>query len=463
MLKALMLKSKRDGIAKLLAECNTEIEALNKREAELESDIQEVKTDEERAAVEEAVNQHETDMKAALDKKADLERQISEIEAQIAEIEAPKPEDPEARNKKPTEEKRTTMLFNSTKFFRGMKPEEVRGIVETDEVKSFLANLRSLKMEKRAVTGAELGIPVTVLPIIREKIEGYSKLLKHVNLIRIKGEARQVIAGTIPEAIWTEQCAKLNEVAINFNDAEIDGYKIGAYINICTATLEDNDIMLADVIFESLAQSIGYGVDKAIIYGTDVKMPKGIVTRLAEAVQPAGYPATARTWVNLSTTNIGKTTGTSTGLAFYKELINLASKAKSNYAVRGNKFWAMNESTKLKIMSELLAFNAAGAVTADINGVLPIISGTIETLPFMPDGDVVGGYGECYLMVERHEMKLASSDLPRWVEDETSFKATARYDGEPVIAEAFAVFNVNGVAPATTATFAPDTANTVAP
>jgi hypothetical protein len=39
------------------------------------------------------------------------------------------------------------------------------------------------------------------------------------------------------------------------------------------------------------------------------------------------------------------------------------------------------------------------------------------------------------------------------------FKGTARYDGLTVIAEGFVAISINGTTPVTTATFAPDTAN----
>ena len=39
-----------------------------------------------------------------------------------------------------------------------------------------------------------------------------------------------------------------------------------------------------------LGQSIGLALDKAIVYGTGVKMPLGIVTRLAQASKAEGCP-----------------------------------------------------------------------------------------------------------------------------------------------------------------------------
>ena len=65
-----------------------------------------------------------------------------------------------------------------------------------------------------------------------------------------------------------------------------------------------------------------------------------------------------------------------------------------------------------------------------------------------------------YLLAERAGTQLTQSEHARFIEDQTVFKGTARYDGKPVIPEAFGVMSLTTTAPATTATFAPDTANT---
>jgi HK97 family phage major capsid protein len=91
---------------------------------------------------------------------------------------------------------------------------------------------------------------------------------------------------------------------------------------------------------------------------------------------------------------------------------------------------------------------------------MPVIGGDIVDLDFVPDDNIVAGYGDDYLLVERAGAQLASSEHFLFTSDKTVFKGTARYDGLPVIAEGFVVIGVNNVTPATTVTFAADTANT---
>ena len=81
----------------------------------------------------------------------------------------------------------------------------------------------------------------------------------------------------------------------------------------------------------------------------------------------------------------------------------------------------------------------------------------------MPDGVIVGGHGDLYLLVERDGGQVSQSEHAHFVEDQTLFKGTGRYDGAPVIAEGFVAVSISGTAPSATAvTFTQDKANPAA-
>lgn len=464
-LRSLMLKKKIDETRKALDKAMTKRTELEKREAELEQSISETETEEEKAAVEEAVTAFEEEKKANEEEIADFERTLSELENELTEVEknqtVPTDNNPAPANEQTPaageSRERGKVNMVRSKFF-GMTMEERTAFLENEEVKGFLARARELGKEKRAVSGAELLIPSVVLSLIRENIEKYSKLIAKVNCMPVPGKARQNVMGTIPEAVWTEMCGKLNELALNFTGVEVDGYKVGGFIPVCNAVLEDSDENLASIIIDALGQAIGYALDKAIVFGTGTKMPLGIYTRLAQTVDPAD-PRTTIPWTDLHTKNIKTIASANTGLKFFQQFLKDASAAKSNYA-KGGKFWVMNEATHNKIMAEALSINAAGAIVSGVNSQMPVIGGEIIELNFMPDDMVVGGYGELYLLAERDGGQFASSEHVRFTDDQTVFKGTARYDGLPVIAEAFVVIGILGTAPdASGITFAPDTAN----
>lgn len=455
MLRKILLNKKKRELEAKLEENRKNFEELETREKEIAEAIEEVENEEEEKAVEEEVEKYEKDKSALNEEKEELESKIKDIDDELEELER-KEEAVDAPG-----ERKEEITMNKREMFGNLTREKTVAIVEREEVKDFLTRVRELKGQNRAVTGAELLIPSTLIGILRDNIHNYSKLLNMVWTRPIKGQARVTVAGTIPEAVWTEACATLNELEFGFNVIELEGYKVGGYIPICNATLEDaSDIDLYNEIMYMLAQTIGLALDKAILYGTGKKMPLGIVTRLAQKAKPENYPAKAREWKDLSTTNILQVAG-KTPTELYGDLIVKASAADPQYST-GRKFWAMNDKTFATLQSKLLTFNAAGALVSGVNNALPIINGEVATLPFIPDGDIIGGYSDLYVLAERAGITLAASEHVRFIEDDTVFKGTARYDGVPAIAEGFVLLNIDGKAPTTTIEFAEDKANKVA-
>lgn len=448
-IKTLMLRKKLDDKKKLLAALSEKDSEFETRESELEQSIAEAETEEEKATVEEAVTKFDKEHEQHENDKKDLENEIAGLEKELEEEER---KHPAVVNNKNT--RKDDVKMETRKFFN-MPSQERDAFFAREDVKDFLQRTRSLGAQERDITGKELLVPDVVLGLIREEVTNYSKLYKHVYVRRVSGTARQTIMGKIPEGVWTEMCAKLNELTLNFSAVEVDGYKVGGFISVCNAILEDSDIALATEIINALAQAIGYALDKAIIYGKGTKMPMGIVTRLAQTENPGSQTAGAREWADLTATNILTLTG-KTDAALFKAIVGASGAAKNG---TGAKFWAMNEATYSALVQNAVSINAAGAIVTGMNNQMPIAGGTIEILPFIPDGDVVGGYGQRYLLAERAGTSLARSEHVRFIEDETVFKGTARYDGVPVIPEAFVAFNINGVAPTTTVEFASDLAN----
>jgi len=111
------------------------------------------------------------------------------------------------------------------------------------------------------------------------------------------------------------------------------------------------------------------------------------------------------------------------------------------------------------LQAKALGFSATGAIVSGQTGTVPIIGGDIVILEFIPDNDIVYGFGDLYLLAERAGAQFAVSEHYRFVEDQTVFKGTARYDGRPVIGEGFVAVNINNTDLTTTAVFASDTAN----
>lgn len=466
MLKVLMLRKKIDAAKKSLEALRSKDEDFSKREAELEAAINEAAEADEEAqkVVEEEVEKFDEEKKAHEEAKASLEEEIAEMENDLAEAEAEQESDPapEPEKKEERKDKKMEVISRRNRFFRNV---DVNAMFERDDVKAYLAEIRSCIKNKRELTNVGLTIPEVFVGLIKENVENYSKLYRHVNVQPIGGKGREIIQGTVAEAIWTECCAVLNELTLAFNDVEVDCFKVAGYYKVCNAVLEDNDVDLATKLLEALSQAIGLAVDKAIVYGRNSasaqKMPLGIVSRLAQTSEPSNYPATARPWEDLHTSNIISLPAGLTGAALFKQLVLASGAAKSNYS-RGEKVWLMNETTYTKLVAETVSVNGNGQIVTGVAGTMPVIGGIIEVLNFIPDNTIIGGYFDLYLLAEREGAKFAQSEHVFFIQDQTAFKGTARYDGQPVIAEAFVAIGLEGTTPAANSVaFAPDEANVV--
>lgn len=470
-LRQIMLSRKIEQKKQELAALREKDADFQTREDALAQAIEEAQTEEEQKTVEEEVEKFDKEKTAHDESKEKLDAEIGDLEAELeaAEVDPPAPAERHDNKEKKvrTNVMRTDVnirsLPMSKRAFDALPADLRESIVQRDDVKAFLSQLRSMKGATRAIQGGELEIPVVFLDLISENMYRYSKLLNRVRVRSVPGQARQTIAGTVPEAVWTEMCGAINELTFVFNQITLDGYKVAGYIPVCNSLLEDtvSNLDLASWIIEMLSEAIGLAEDKAILYGkgSAAHMPLGIVTRLAQDEQPAGYPANAPAWQDLSDTNIVKIDGTAlTGVQFWSKLIMAAANTFTRYN-RGEMFWAMNSKTYATLRSKLVTFTATGDAVANLYGYLPIITGDVDILEFIPDGDIIGGYGDLYLWVDRASMQIESSREVQFIQDNTVFRGKARADGAPIIPGAFVAININNTNVTTVMDFAADTAN----
>ena len=476
-MKVFWLRQKIEKLKKELENLRAKDAEFEKRENELKDAIEDAaaaegdEATEKQQIIDEEVEKFDTEKKEHEEAKNKLEEEIAGMEKELEAEEAaqdttppatPAPEEGTEENRGGNHIMTTRVKLFSEKIRSALFNE--RGEAINEQVKAWLGEVRASIKEKRELKNVGLTIPEVFLGILKENMINYSKLYKYLDVRSLGGNGRLVVQGKIAEAIWTECCANINELALAFNQVEVNCFKIAGYYQVCNATLEDSDIDLAGTILEAIGQSIGLGIDKAVLYGRNSnktqKMPLGVVTRLAQQSEPADYPATARPWEDLHSTNIITLAAGLTGAALFKQILLASGAMKGDYA-RGPKVWIMNEKTHTKLMSETVINTANGEFVASASGSMPAVGGTIEVLNFIPDNTIIAGYFDLYLLAERAGQKFAQSEHVKFLEDATVFKGTARYDGQPTIAEAFIAIGLENTTPGTTMAFAPDTANTV--
>lgn len=442
--------SKRDGFDQVRAE-------LEKREAEIVKAIEEANTDEERSAVEDAADLFDSDKQAFENDVAETDKQISDIENEVSEMEQelsqiedeqnrtvpPPPEKPvdDEAPKKTTKKSGGKRTMFKTRAIRQMSVVEREALIAREDTQAFLKQIRSLIAEKRGLSGGEYTISETIMGLINEDVIEYSKLYKHCRVTRLSGKGREIVMGTAPEAFWEEACDPIYELAASMTQVEVDQFKVAGYIPLCNALLEDSDIDLLDEVMSLILQSIGFALDKAIIYGTGVKMPTGVVTAIDDddAIK--------------LTNEVKIGTSDSVGIKLFQALLAAVAETENRYA-RGELTWVMNGKTYRRLQSESLSINAAGLLVSAVNGTFPVLGGAMEVLTFMPDKNIVVGYFELYVLAERKGMTIDQSEHVKFIQDQTVIRGRARYDGKPAIVKAFAVIAFDNTDPTTSVDFA---------
>lgn len=462
-----------DALREKANELKNRSDDLKKRETDIENDIESMPADadqETKTAVEQAVEELTAQM-ADLEKEvADNAEDIAAVEADIKkideEIEAiqvtPPAPDPAPANEPDTRKEERSNNRMKVRALDRMNIQERSAFVNQNEVKDFITRSRDIIM--RDIANVEVTVPSALLPMIREEVERNSKLTKYVNYVKTTGKDRIPIMGEIPEPVWTEACGKLNKLNWSMYMVEIDAYKIGGYSGICKYLVEDSNENLLDMMLEGIAVGIARGVDKAILFGTGIKMPMGIVTRLLQSAAPEGAGIYEPGWKDLRDSNVATI---STANSVDKKLIQgiIAAYGKADHKRTGSKFFAMNEMTHMHIMSELLNYNSNGALVAGMTDKMPIIGADIVIIDDVPDNLIVGGHGINYIIGQRGDMFFDTNDKLEWIEERILVKGTARYDGKPTRPAAFVAIGINGVVPATaaaTVTFKIDEANQTA-
>lgn len=466
-LKVLLLRSRLAPLQTELQTLETTRNGFAAREAELEHDIAEAQTDEERSVVEAAVNAFEQERSANAADITRVQERINEINEEIRSLEeaqTPPASDPpaaEPTGTTNTERSNHSMpINNQERRWFGLTYQERDALLTRDSTKEFLQRVRQLRAQQNSVTGAELGIPTEFMQILRDLTYQNSKLWPYVHSEAIRGKARQNVAGTGCEAVWSEMLANINEIVMDFTQLEMDGYMLAGYIAISNAVLEDDsDLQLLTSILNAMGEANARGLDKAIVYGTGKKMPVGFITRLAASVQPEWWNNDQGDFKDLHSSHILKLDIDSTsGAAFFGTLIEALGIADPKYS-DGRVFWVMNRKTHIRLMAKALAFDSAAAITAGINNTFPIVGGDIIELDFMADNDIAGGFGSLMRMSEREGASIASSDIPFFLRNMTVYRSIGRYDGKPARGEAFVLVNFHNTAPTTSISFAPNLAN----
>jgi len=411
-------------LSKRLSQRKSEHEELLEREKELElrsvkleEAIEEAETEEDLQLIEESADELTKEKDSLQEEKTKLEKVIEDIEVEIEELERSAPSNSKEETSTRSETKQLGGDFRMAHNKYETRSEMVERLNQP-EVREFYATVASAAKNKRALSDTDVIIPEQVINMIQQRLGDYSSLYKEVTVQSLNGTARIIMDGAIPEAIWTEMCDPVEELASGFSQTELDGFKVGGYIPVCNALIEDSMIPLANFVEQRLAMAIAKALDKAILIGEGAaqKQPLGIIPSLADEAD--------------------RNVESSGELSDIVGNMSLIDQGEDGPPV-GEVIAVMKRSTYYsRIAPQTFLPTSDGRLVVQTAQSPRLPDGTrIVFSQYAPDDTIVMGDFKKYLLGERKGVQLAVSTDVRFIQDQTVFKGTARYDGKPIYNE----------------------------
>src|SRR5690625_2020229 len=375
------------------------------------------KVEDEIEKLEKEKNQHDEDKKKLEDEVTDLEGELEELNE-----DAPKNKE-ESRSHEPVQKTGGDTRMAHNKY---ETREQILERLDQPEVREFYSKVAEASRNKRALENTDIVIPEQVMNMIQQRLGDYSNLYKEVTVQQLSGTAREIMDGAIPEAIWTEMCDPVEELTTSFSQTELDGFKVGGFIPVCNAVLEDSMINLANFVETRLSMAIAKSLDKAILIGEGAaqKQPLGIITALADEAER-----------NVTSDGqLGDIVGN----------MSLIDDGEDGAPV-GEVIAVMKRSTYYsKLAPQTFLPTSDGRLVVQNAQSPQLPDGTrIVFSQYAPENTIVLGDFKKYLLGERAGVKLAVSTDVRFIQDQTVFKGTARYDGKPIYNEFFVVIEID--------------------
>ncbi|WHY76232.1 phage major capsid protein [Neobacillus sp. WH10] len=412
-LRQIMLAKKIEQRKSSLADLLIQEEGFVTRSAELEAAIEEAKTDEEIAAVEESINNLDAE-------KADLEQKKSKLEGDIADLEG---ELEQLNSKEPQKQKRS----NEKGEVEGMNRFQVRELLKTgeyykrSEVVEFYDKFKNL----RAVTGGELTIPEVVVSRIMDIMGDFTTLYPLVDKIQVKGTTRILVDTDTTPATWIEQKGALTPGDVGtITNVDFDGFKVGKVTFVDNYLLQDSIINLDAYVVKKIARAIALALDIAILKGTGSanKQPDGIIpqlpagnkvnvpsnAKLAEFVKPIGL-------VDSGEDSVGEIVAVMKRKTYYDRFLE----------------FSINTNAQGDVVGKL-----PNLKNPDLLGLRVVFNNNMD-----PDTVLYGDFNK-YTLVERESITIDNSEHVKFVEDQTAFRGKGRFDGKPVQKNAFVLVTI---------------------
>lgn len=296
------------------------------------------------------------------------------------------------------------------------KRDKMQNLLRSKPVRDFYSDLQVRLRNGSLSRGAKIVIPEEAEDSLTELIKEYSALYSEVRMIPIGIDGRAVVSVDDVKAAWSFSADILPEMDSSLTAIELADNKLGCFTSVPNSTLENTLIDMALYIEDLLAQAMAYGFDDAVINGAGDN---------AAVFEPRGI------MMNLPTTN----------------QVTLTMDAMDQSLVSPghilNEISLITPGTKddigeiIAVMKRKTYYNyaAAGANSSlpypNLNGV------RVKFTPAVGDKKIILGDFKQYVMGKRRGAQIAASDQVKFTDDQTLFRVSGRFDGQPLNNAAF--------------------------
>lgn len=305
-------------------------------------------------------------------------------------------------------------------------------------------NLRPLSTEEdkfyKAITDATVAIdekllPKTVYDRVFEDLKADHPLLSKIQFVNTTGVTEWSMRnGDVAAAQWGKLCDDVKkQLDAAFKTESLMLNKLSAFVNICKAMLVLGPVWLDRFVREILSESIALGLENAVVAGTGIDQPIGMMKNLAGSIDPVtGYSdKTAKAITSLS---VG-TLGTEIMAPMTKNGTKIISVENILFIVNPLDYWT-------SIYGHLAFRTPEGNWVLDKTS----IGATLVQSVAVPAGKMIVGKAKNYFMGLGMNTKVDYSDEYRFLEDDRVYIAKLYGHGKPVDNDSFMVFDISGVA-----------------
>lgn len=280
--------------------------------------------------------------------------------------------------------------------------------------------------------GVEKLLPPTVFDRVFEDLRQNHPLLSEIDFKNTTGVTEWITRNGDIEAAWwgklTDEIKKKLESSFKKERTEL--FKLSAWVPVAKAMLDLGPQWLDRFVREILFESLAIALELAIVAGTGVDQPIGMIKDLSAPVDPeTGYAdKTAKPLADLSPATLGKEV--------------MAPLTKDGKRAVPQALLVVNPLDYWEKIFPATTFMTSGGTF--VSGVLPIPAKVVQSVA-VTKGKMVAGLARDYFMGIGSTQKIEYSDHYKFLEDERTYIAKQYANGKPVDNDSFLVFDITNL------------------